>query len=135
MSTFSAPSTYSITLNDPITVDSGSTVVGNDTITLTSTSGSSDYIMYTGTGTGSSYVTLGAGAGVGIIAQDITSINPSIFNWKMPEEFVDSFPDYERVQQMCEEYPGLKIAYEKFVTTYKLVKDDYDTPKDKRKVP
>jgi len=36
---------------------------------------------------------------------------------------------------MCDEYPGLKIAFEKFKTTYKLVKDDYDTPKDKRKTP
>jgi hypothetical protein len=36
---------------------------------------------------------------------------------------------------MCDEYPGLKIAYEKFVTTYKLVKDHYDTPEDQRPKP
>lgn len=56
----------------------------------------------------------------------------SAYTWTMPEEFVDSFPNYDRIQHMCEQYPGLKIAYEKFVTTYKLVKDDYDTPKDKK---
>jgi hypothetical protein len=36
---------------------------------------------------------------------------------------------------MCEQYPGLKIAFEKFKTTYYLVKDDYDTPEDKRPKP
>jgi hypothetical protein len=50
-------------------------------------------------------------------------------------EWVDGFPEWERIQGMCNEYPGLKIAFEKFKTTYKLVKDDYDTPKDKRKTP
>jgi hypothetical protein len=54
------------------------------------------------------------------------------FTWKTPEEFVDAFPDYERVQRMCNQYPGLKIAYEKFATTYNIVKDDYDHPKDKK---
>jgi hypothetical protein len=53
----------------------------------------------------------------------------------MPQEFVDSFPEWARVEKMCEEYPGLKIAFEKFKTVYKLVKDDYDTPKDKRPKP
>lgn len=50
-------------------------------------------------------------------------------------EWVDGFPGWEKIQDMCDEYPGLKIAFEKFKTTYKLVKDDYDTPKDKRKIP
>ena len=53
----------------------------------------------------------------------------------LPQEFVDSFPEWARVEKMCEEYPGLKIAFEKFKTVYKLVKDDYDTPKDKRLKP
>ena len=53
----------------------------------------------------------------------------------MPREFIDSFPEWSRVEKMCEEYPGLKIAFEKFKTVYKLVKDDYDTPKDKRPKP
>jgi hypothetical protein len=55
-------------------------------------------------------------------------------NWSN-EEWVGGFPRWERIQDMCDEYPGLKIAFEKFKTTYKLVKDDYDTPKDKRKTP
>jgi hypothetical protein len=55
-------------------------------------------------------------------------------NWGN-EEWIDGFPGWERIQDMCDTYPGLKIAFEKFKTTYKLVKDDYDTPKDKRKTP
>ena len=53
----------------------------------------------------------------------------------MPQEFIDCFPEWSKVEKMCEEYPGLKIAFEKFKTVYKLVKDDYDTPKDKRPKP
>jgi hypothetical protein len=65
-----------------------------------------------------------------------TGDSPSEYNivWGSTE-WVDGFPGWERIQNMCDEYPGLKIAFEKFKTTYKLVKDDYDTPKDKRKTP
>ena len=89
-----------------------------------------------GAGAAGSVYTINTGAGSGgFIAQDLSSIDPNIFTWKSPEEFVDTFPDYERVQKMCATYPGLKIAYEKFVTTYKLVRDDYDTPEDQRPKP
>jgi hypothetical protein len=98
----------------------------------------STWNMSSGTGT-SYYYTTGAGAagasdtititGGGTSGYSIGSITGATFNWKS-EEFVDCFPDYDRVKNMCEQYPGLKIAYEKFVTTYKLVKDDYDSPKD-----
>jgi len=124
MNTFSAQDSYSITLNDTVTVDTSSW--GN--FTAGGAGGSSiDTITISG-GAGSSY-TIGSGAGV--IAQDISTA----FTWKLPEEFVDAFPDYAKVQQMCEEYPGLKLAYEKFVTTYKLVRDHYDTPEDQRPKP
>jgi hypothetical protein len=45
-------------------------------------------------------------------------------------EWENCFPDFDRVKAMCEHYPGLQIALEKFKTVYKLVKDDYDNPKD-----
>ena len=51
------------------------------------------------------------------------------------EDWVDKFPDFDKIQKMCEEYPGLKIAFEKFKTTYKLVRDHYDTPEDQRPKP
>jgi hypothetical protein len=110
-----------------------SSLTSSDTITL---SGS-----YT-TGTGYSGLTIGAGSsytfnsnsGVGTISS-IAAQDISTFNWNLNEEFVNCLPDLNRVKKMCEEYPGLKIAYEKFVTTYKLVRDDYDTPEDKRPKP
>ena len=63
------------------------------------------------------------------------SIDTSTFQINIPEEWVNCLPDFDRIEKMCEEYPGLKIAYEKFKTTYKLVADHYDTPKDKRPKP
>lgn len=65
----------------------------------------------------------------------IGSIDTSAFTINLPQEWVNCFPDFKRIEKMCEEYPGLKIAFEKFVTTYKLVADHYDTPKDKRPKP
>ena len=47
-------------------------------------------------------------------------------------EWEDAFPDWHRVQDMCEKYPGLKIAFDNFKVFYEMVKDDYDNPKDKK---
>jgi len=63
------------------------------------------------------------------------SINTSTLKIHVPVEFVDILPDIDRIKKMCDEYPGLKIAFEKFKTTYKLVKDHYDTPADQRPLP
>jgi hypothetical protein len=60
-----------------------------------------------------------------------TSFGTTSYIWKTPEEFEDSFPAWDRIQKMCKKYPGLEIALEKFKTTYYLVKDDYDNPKQK----
>jgi hypothetical protein len=54
------------------------------------------------------------------------------FNWGAAEEWVDSFPDWQRIQNMCKKYPGLEIALRNFQTVYTLVKDDYDNPKDEK---
>jgi hypothetical protein len=129
MNNSSAQDSYLITsLNssDTITLPSGS-YTDCHTITLnTSCIPSSSTITFTGGTAGSQYA-YGAGSTVG----GIGSINWGITQ----EEFVNCFPDFNRIEKMCEEYPGLKIAYEKFVTTYRLIKDDYDTPKDKRPKP
>jgi hypothetical protein len=106
------------------------TTILPDTITLTGSNyynmSSSSVVSIGGSGSSGTY-TIGSSATV-----SLNDINTSTFTWKMPEEFVDAFPDYERVQRMCNQYPGLKIAYEKFATTYNIVKDDYDHPKDKK---
>ena len=136
MSNSSAPVTYSTILNDGavsgnigIIAQEISTVL-SDTITLTG--GTSNYSYSTGstiTISNGGYTIGASGAGT------ISSINSSQFNWKMPEEFVDAFPDYNRIEKMCKEYPGLAIAFEKFKTVYNLVKDHYDTPEDQRPKP
>jgi hypothetical protein len=116
--------------DDMISIDLSS--IGTDTITLTGSYNTSyDYSTMT-TSTGMSNTVIG---GVGISSITLNDISATSFTWKSPEEWVDCFPDYDRIQKMCDTYPGLKIAFEKFKTTYKLVKDDYDTPKDKRKTP
>jgi hypothetical protein len=136
MSTFSLPlNSLDDSINDAMIIAGGA---GIDTITLNPTS--SNY-YFTGAGIGGSgnTITISGSTGGYTIASGSTvtlnDINTTSFNWKMPEEFIDAFPDYDRVEKMCKEYPGLAIAYEKFKTVYSLVKDDYDTPKDKRPKP
>jgi len=129
MNISSAQMDYSITSSNSV-----DTITLDDTITTgAGVSGSSGTISITGGGSsGTSYTIGGAGSGgfAGITAQDV-----STFNWNLNEEFVNCLPDLNRIKNMCEQYPGLKIAYEKFVTTYKLVRDDYDTPEDQRPKP
>lgn len=58
---------------------------------------------------------------------DLSAIETfSSFTNLYKEEFDGRFPDYDRVQEMCKEYPGLDIAYRKFKEVYKMVKEDYD---------
>jgi hypothetical protein len=42
------------------------------------------------------------------------------------KEFVDVMPSVGKIDSMCEEYPSLKQAYEKFKQIYYLCKDDYE---------
>jgi hypothetical protein len=137
MSNSSAEQVYSITLNDVSSVGFSaqdiSTMVMSDTITLSSGTGSS-YFYNTGAGVGGAgntgaYTISNGGGMTGTIST--VSLNNTQFSWN-DEEWINSFPQWARIQEMCEQYPGLKIAFEKFKTTYKLVKDDYDHPKDKK---
>jgi len=136
MTISSAQLDCSITSSDTITLTSSSTL-GN--ITIGSGTGSS-YYYNTGAGTGgfsTDTITISNGGASNWGTGTINTITTSDlkFNWDLNEEFVNCLPNIDRVKKMCEEYPGLKIAYEKFVTTYKLVKDHYDTPEDQRPKP
>jgi hypothetical protein len=91
------------------------------------------YTSGSGTFTTGSTVTIG-GVG-GISSLNSYAVDASIFQVKVPKDFVDCLPDFDRVQKMCKEYPGLQIAFEKFKTTYLLVKNHYDTPEDQRPRP
>ena len=132
MSSSSQQPGSSITLNDTYTIDvSNISYSSSDTITLSSYSPCT--VSYP-----SSYSTLTTSQISGLTTAQlgsITSIDTSAFTISFPEDWVNCFPEFKRIEKMCEEYPGLKIAYEKFKTVYKLVKDDYDTPKDKRPKP
>jgi hypothetical protein len=132
MSNSSQPSSSSITSSDTYTIDvsglSTFNFTNNDTITFSNYSPCTvSYPTYYSSPSISTLTTTQIGS--------IASIDTSAFTITFPEEWVHSFPDIKRVEKMCEEYPGLKIAYEKFKTVYKLVADHYDTPKDKRPKP
>lgn len=134
MSTSSAHDTSSITLDDIL----------NDTITITSSptvtwDSSASYTIATSAMPTTSY-SLSSGGMISNFSSShintISSIDTShSFTINLPEEWVNCLPDFYRIEKMCKEYPGLAIAFEKFKTVYKLVKDDYDTPKDKRHKP
>jgi hypothetical protein len=125
MSNSSQEDPYTITLNnEPVNFNgSGTYTISSDTwASLTTTSipalTSADIITLTGT----SYGTLNTS---NIETIDIGSFTNSSSYW-VKEDFDGRFPDYERVQKMCKDYPGLEIAYRKFKEVYKMVKEDYD---------
>ena len=142
MSNSSAQDTYSITLNssldDTITLDTSTwanmSAASGGISTITINGGGSSFSIGAA-GTYSTSYTSGAGGTVGGITS-INNINSyDNYTFSLPEEWVNCFPDFDRIEKMCKEYPGLAIAFDKFKTTYKLVRDDYDTPKNKRPKP
>ena len=109
------------------TIDLGA-AGASDHITLTSTPTSFSYA------TGSTITLTATGAqpvySIGSGLDTITLDNSYVFN--VPKEWQDCFPDWSRVQDMCEQYPGLKIAFENFKVFYEMIKDDYDNPTPKK---
>ena len=45
-------------------------------------------------------------------------------------EFVDTMPSVTKINEMCNDYPALKTAYEKFITVYKMCEQDYNGKKE-----
>jgi hypothetical protein len=144
MTTSSVPQAYSTTSNSLDTI----TISGLDSIDLssfttidTSSIGTSSigtsYPSYTYTNGTMGSISISPTISTLTTGQlnTITSINTSDFKINFPEEWVNCFPDFDRIEKMCKEYPGLAIAFEKFKTTYKLVKDHYDTPENQRPRP
>ena len=129
MNSSSAQESYSIT-----SLDSSDTITISNSCFTTSTSSNTITLNYPTSISGAGGISYVSGVTVGGIT---SGSGASTINWGalQTEEFVNCFPSYDKIQSMCKEYPGLKIAYEKFVTTYRLVKDDYDTPKDQRPKP
>ena len=124
MSNSSAPPTYST-----ISIDSLSTSM-SDTITITGMA--SDTITFP---TGNNYMYTAGPSISGLTTTTISSltindINPITLNWGT--DFVDKFPDWDKIKSMCDHYPSLEIALRNFETIYQLVKDDYDNPTPKK---
>lgn len=44
----------------------------------------------------------------------------------LPGDFTTSMPDMQKVNEMCELYPALKLAFEKFKNCYNLCIDDFN---------
>ena len=63
---------------------------------------------------------------------DSITIDSSNFTFNLPEEWKDCLPPLSRVQDMCEKYPGLKVAFDNFKVFYEMCKDDYDNPTPKK---
>jgi hypothetical protein len=124
--------------------DYSSSCHGGDTITITSPGygfSSSDTITFTNScypSTTSYTIPTLTTAQIGTLSGSTISsisIDTSAYKINLPQEWVNCFPDFDRIEKMCKEYPGLAIAFEKFKTVYKLVKDHYDTPEDQRPRP
>ena len=123
MSSSSLPTDFSITLNDTASCDTISITSGDITLdNYTYTPNTMNTITLTGGGTSINTYSI----------NDTVTIDNSAFTWSLPEEWVNAFPDWDRIKDMCEKYPGLEIAFRNFKNTYQLVKDDYDNPKDEK---
>lgn len=128
LTTSSSIDTITFTDNSYIGSISGNTI-DLSTITLT---GSSPTFSYGGGSPSTCYTISTPGINC---HTTLNTISISDIWSNSEEEWIHKFPELERVKKMCEEYPGLAIAFEKFKTVYKLVADDYDTPKNKRAKP
>lgn len=116
------------------TIDLGATGASSEDITVTFNSSQYSDPLSTITLT-PTYASIGVSGGTYTLGSGtitIDSIDTSSFVFNLPKEWVDTFPEWARVQDMCEQYPGLKIAFDNFKVFYEMVKDDYDNPTPKK---
>jgi len=128
MSNSSQPATSLDDLLKDLTIDL------SDATTTTLTSSSINDYSYSYDSNTMSTITLSpsitsVSAVGGTYSIDSVSITSS---FSLPKEWIDCFPDWHRVEDMCKKYPGLEIALRNFQTVYELVKDDYDNPTPKK---
>ncbi len=112
---------FTITLDKTESINTEDITITMDSLGIPALT-TSDIITLTGTPYNSGSYTIG-----NIETVDLTGIDSfTTFTNFYKDEFDGRFPDYERVQEMCKEYPGLEIAYRKFKEVYKMVKEDFD---------
>ena len=123
-----------------------------DTINLNSTEASitdittaSGYNTSYSSGISSTY-TPGTFATITLNSSSINTVSPTYtmggdtitfnsndqFAFEFDKEWHTCFPRWNRIQDMCEKYPGLKIAFDNFKVFYEMCKDDYDNPTPKK---
>ena len=51
--------------------------------------------------------------------------NMTLEDFKLPKTFEDSVPTLEKIDELCAEYPSLKIAYDKFRNIWRICYNDY----------
>ena len=131
MTDSSQPKNLYKSLIDDASITIGAT--GSDTFTIELPSDLYTSTSYINTNMNTVSVT-SVGSGYTTLTSDTITINGSDFqfSWNEPKEWVDKFPDWDRVKNMCSKYPGLEIALRNFETIYKLIKDDYDNPTPKK---
>lgn len=80
-------------------------------------------------GDGTNYVTTNSSewfTGNDTITLDLSDNTTYTFNsWQGYELWKDCLPGIAEVENMCNEYPALKKAYENFKTIYNMVEQDY----------
>jgi hypothetical protein len=125
MSNSSQPPTYSTISIDPL----GS--ITSDTITITGLSNTDTITL--NSGVTYTYAASPSLSPSPLTTSTISSINNiGSFNWSGGKDFIDKFPEWDRIKSMCNQYPSLEIALRNFETIYQLVKDDYDNPTPKK---
>ncbi len=143
MSNSSQHQPYTITLDDfkdlePLTAHTGDITISSWSATNIPALTSADIITLTGTPY-NTYGSGGAGGSGSVTIGNIETVDLSgiesftSFTSLYKEEFDGRWPEYERIMDMCKEYPGLEIAYRKFKEVYKMVKEDYDGKQRERR--
>ena len=80
------------------------------------------------TGSGNTTYTIPSLTGDTISFPDSINTIESYF----PKEFINSFPNWDKIEEMRKEYPALDIAMKKFEEVYKMVEDDWQAQKGQK---
>lgn len=137
MSTSSAPKSLPTDLFDlsniTLTSDSTADTMTSGTIYISDPNwtGSSGSCITTTTA-GSTFSTLSVSPTYTTISISDLNIDTNQYTFNFPVDWQDQFPAWSRVQDMCKQYPGLKIAFENLRVVYEMCKDDYDNPTPKK---
>ena len=66
---------------------------------------------------------------------DLISMDDLTITLNEPVEFEDEMPDVSKIEDMCNDYPALSQAYEKFKTIYTMVHQDWKGRQDAENEP